>query len=573
MKLSAAAVAAAGGEGEDVGGGGGVGLHPSVRCGFEQACLHALAKQFHPTTTRLRGGGGSLQALLVDLLRMGNDGDDSDDAAAAAAAADGSIASSSRSSRSTSVAPVFMNSLVLRSGDDEKDAQSDEKEAEEIALDAGEVAKESGGVGGSGGLDGLWEEQDAEASEDVIKVKVGAVGLVAQDAARVTNILRTATANYGGGKVGLRLDANQGWTLQEAVEFWSLLPADVKEKVRYVEEPLRPSSLENSSSLLLSSSSLPPPPSSPVALHLQSLAALHRRCGMPIALDETLLALLSQHQSSSSGGSNNNYRSSSSSGSSTSNKKSDDDDKDKDSSGGNSFEGGGGRRREESRLARDESSGSPSFLDSLTASLTPPVPSNDEQLGTGGGGKQNPDAGSSNLVLSTFVSALVLKPSFLGVLNTVALVQWARLSPPSDGARKEGAVKSGAGRRGRSSSSRNEIECVVSSAFDGDVGLAHLALLASAVDATKAATKTTRHGLSTFSVFAASASPSLVPAAAVGKGNVEAKLAQVPGGRFAKQAVVFGSVGGSANNGRRRVALSVNPIACEALLKAASDIK
>lgn len=67
-----------------------------------------------------------------------------------------------------------------------------------------------------------------------LKVKVGGGASIAEEAARVQAIAEVAIRH---GKK-LRLDANQAWTLEEAVEFANKLGQEALAVVEYIEEPL-----------------------------------------------------------------------------------------------------------------------------------------------------------------------------------------------------------------------------------------------------------------------------------------------------------------------------------------------
>jgi o-succinylbenzoate synthase len=92
-----------------------------------------------------------------------------------------------------------------------------------------------------------------------IKLKVGQ-GKLQQDVRRVQE-LREA----GGEKISLRLDANQAWSLSEAVRFGK----QVRDfKIEYIEEPLQDPS---------------------------ALGSFYQECGVPVALDESLSTLEFHH--------------------------------------------------------------------------------------------------------------------------------------------------------------------------------------------------------------------------------------------------------------------------------------
>jgi O-succinylbenzoate synthase len=88
----------------------------------------------------------------------------------------------------------------------------------------------------------------------VVKVKVGVLEPEA-DRRRLEAILGAAPT-----EVRLRLDANGAWNLRRAMAVLEGLPAA---RIDYVEEPLAPA-------------------------HLDALDDLHRRCGLPFAVDESL---------------------------------------------------------------------------------------------------------------------------------------------------------------------------------------------------------------------------------------------------------------------------------------------
>lgn len=93
----------------------------------------------------------------------------------------------------------------------------------------------------------------------VVKVKVGGNGSIAEQAARVR-----AIADQAASSLRLRLDANQCWSLSQAVEFAAALGKDVLGVIDYIEEPLRDAS---------------------------QLPAFYDQTGMRYALDETLAAM------------------------------------------------------------------------------------------------------------------------------------------------------------------------------------------------------------------------------------------------------------------------------------------
>ena len=68
-----------------------------------------------------------------------------------------------------------------------------------------------------------WKKVGGDASirvdEMVVKVKVGEKGSVVADADRITAIVRSFAKESTGQDLRLRLDANQGWTFEEAAEF------------------------------------------------------------------------------------------------------------------------------------------------------------------------------------------------------------------------------------------------------------------------------------------------------------------------------------------------------------------
>jgi O-succinylbenzoate synthase len=92
-----------------------------------------------------------------------------------------------------------------------------------------------------------------------IKLKVGQ-GKLEEDVRRVRELRKA-----GGEKIALRLDANQAWLLPEAVRFGNLV-SDFE--IEYIEEPLQ----------------------DPAAL-----SSFYQECGVPVALDESLLNIESDH--------------------------------------------------------------------------------------------------------------------------------------------------------------------------------------------------------------------------------------------------------------------------------------
>jgi len=94
----------------------------------------------------------------------------------------------------------------------------------------------------------------------VVKVKVGGDSPVAQQAARVRAIADQASVQHQ----RLRLDANQCWTLPQAVQFTEALGSEALSLIDYIEEPLQDASL---------------------------LPAFYEQTGMHYALDETLATL------------------------------------------------------------------------------------------------------------------------------------------------------------------------------------------------------------------------------------------------------------------------------------------
>jgi len=70
----------------------------------------------------------------------------------------------------------------------------------------------------------------------IVKVKVGRSPL---DDARRVNQLAESLAKKAGSHAGLRLDANQAWTIDEAVSFIGALSPEALAIVEYLEEPLQ----------------------------------------------------------------------------------------------------------------------------------------------------------------------------------------------------------------------------------------------------------------------------------------------------------------------------------------------
>jgi len=92
-------------------------------------------------------------------------------------------------------------------------------------------------------------------SYQTIKLKVGQ-GKLEEDVQRVQQV-----RDLAGEEVALRLDANQAWSLADAIRFGNA----VRElEIEYIEEPL---------------------------LDLAELSSFYRECGIPVALDESLLTI------------------------------------------------------------------------------------------------------------------------------------------------------------------------------------------------------------------------------------------------------------------------------------------
>jgi len=96
------------------------------------------------------------------------------------------------------------------------------------------ASHQQGGESGIGVNALIAREEDlrgALAGATVVKVKVGRNPQ--EDAAKVESL-----ASQGRGKLRLRLDANQGWTVEQAAEFISGLSDETTKMIEYLEEPV-----------------------------------------------------------------------------------------------------------------------------------------------------------------------------------------------------------------------------------------------------------------------------------------------------------------------------------------------